>query len=131
MAAISPQRGIDVSRRPYQRRQYLVDCQCCHQWRTVETRALQAVCQEAKTCPQCMKDDYWLLRVQIVAIEVHMERIVKQGQELPEDQRGPLRLAYTKKAQQLARAKARLEKLRPADNHCDVVHNDLQSYKVG
>lgn len=121
------QSATSVSRRPYQRRTLITSCTVCGQWSAVPDRATQDICKEAGACLRCMKDP-WLLRVQIVDLEVRMESIVKRAQSLPEDRRGGLRMVYAKRARQLATARAKLEKLnadnqnppQPAHRHAEV-----------
>lgn len=103
------QKDIEVARQ--RTRAYIVDCSICHRWSSVPTLEIQSICREAGVCPACMRNDFFLLRVRIAAIEMHLESLKKKGQALPEDEREPLREMYSRKARQLADARAKLESL--------------------
>ena len=92
-------------------RMWLVDCPVCHRWSTVPTLHVQAICREAACCLDCMKNEYFVLKVRIVAIEEAMALLVNRGKKLPEDQRGPLREVYARKTRQLKAAREQLTKL--------------------
>lgn len=98
-------------RSPPRARTYLVDCKVCHTWSSVPTLEVQEICREAGVCVGCMRNDFFLLKVRIVAIDLAMESIVKRGQKMPEDRRPLLRTVYAKKAKQLAAARAQLAEL--------------------
>jgi len=63
-----------------------------------------------------MKDDYYMLKVEIAATEQALESIVRRALKLPDEQRQPLRHVYVRKAGQLADARDRLALL---DAHRD------------
>lgn len=96
---------------PPRQRQLLVDCSICHTWSTVPTLEAQQICREAKCCVGCMRNDFFLLRIRIVAIEQAMESIAKRGRLLPDDRKPMLRTVYAKKARQLAECRAQLADL--------------------
>lgn len=58
-----------------------------------------------------MRNDYFLLRVRIAAIEAAMTSITKRGKQMPEDRKPMLRKVYQKKAKQLAETRAQLAEL--------------------
>lgn len=96
---------------PHHTRQLLVSCSVCHTWSSVPNKEIQSICREAKCCVGCMRNDYFLLKVRIVAIELAMESIAKRGAQLPEDRRPMLRSVYARKARQLAAARIQLAAL--------------------
>lgn len=105
------QRGIDMPRGPYRARTWLYDCRVCHQWVPVISLEVQSICREAGACPDCIRHDFFLLRIRIVAIEQVLEWVTKRAKKLPEDQRGPLRELYSRKARQLSTVRTQLERL--------------------
>jgi hypothetical protein len=109
---IRVQSDTDVARKsPPRQRQLLVDCKICHTWSTVPTVEAQQICREAGVCVSCMRNDYFLLKIRIVAIECAMESIVKRGKLMPEDRKPMLRKVYAKKAKQLVDCRAQLAEL--------------------
>lgn len=111
MAAMNHQQVTDMPRRPYQSRQWVFNCPVCHQWQPVASRELQQVCKDAGACPDCVRNDYWVLRMRIVAIEIHLEQLAKAGAAAPEERKPFLRGVYQRKLEVLARAKAQLAAL--------------------
>lgn len=106
---ISVLKATEVPRQ--RKRTYLVDCSICHTWSSVPTLEVQSICREAGVCVACMRNDYFLLKVRIAAIEAAMESIAKRGQHMPEDRRPLLRSVYAKKALQLKAARRQLADL--------------------
>lgn len=100
-----------VRHSPSRQRSLLVDCPVCMRWSSVPTLNVQAICREAGCCLDCMRNEYFLLKVRIEAIEGAMRSIAKRGQRLPEDQRPALREVYARKAEQLNKARAQLAAL--------------------
>lgn len=98
-------------RSTHQRRSLLVDCPVCHRWSSVPTLNVQAICREAGCCLDCMRNDYFLLKIRIEAIQGAMASIAKRGQKLPENERPALREVYARKAQQLVQAREQLAAL--------------------
>lgn len=96
-----------MPRRPYKPRTYLYNCPACHTWQPIATLTAQKECYERGACPRCQRDDGWLARVQVAAIEEHLARLVTLGRAAPEQDKARLRALYVKKVQQLAEAKAR------------------------
>lgn len=108
----SPLWGSEVRRSPPRARTYLVDCKVCHQWHSVATIEIQSICKEAGACPDCMRNDYFLLRVKIAALEMHLDELVKRGQKMPEGAgRDFMRKMYTKKLGQLTTARKQIATL--------------------
>lgn len=97
--------------RPYRSRTWIVNCTCCHQWVPVPSREVQEICKETGTCPKCIRDDYWMLRIRVIAIQQVLEWIVRKGKKLPESERAPLRDLYARKAKQLDRIQMQLIEL--------------------
>lgn len=93
------------------KRMLLVDCPVCHRWSTVPTLNVQRICREAGACLDCMKNEYFLLKVRIEAIQDVMTKIARRGASLPEQERPPLREIYARKGKQLAAVRAQLERL--------------------
>lgn len=102
---------MERASKPYRPRELIVDCSICHRWTSVPSREIQDICRDAGACVACMRSDYFLLRIRIVAIELAMESIAKRGAKLPEDRKPLLRTVYAKKAKQLAAARAQLAEL--------------------
>lgn len=93
------------------KRMYIVNCSVCHRWCSVPSLELQSICREAGACLDCMKNDYFLLRVRIVAVEEVLRVIVRKGKALPEERREQWRMVYVRKTRQLSRLRAQLEEL--------------------
>jgi hypothetical protein len=91
---------------------YVVDCKVCHRWSSVPTIEIQTICRDAGACLECMKHDYFVLKVRIAAIEMHLDELAARGKQMPEGTgRNFLRNLYGKKSAQLAAARAELERL--------------------
>jgi hypothetical protein len=90
------------------RRMYLYGCPICHRWFTVPTLEEQAVLRDCGACAACCRDQGWVLRVRIAAIEQHLAELMARGQALPMGEREPVRVAYRHKHAQLVQAQARL-----------------------
>jgi hypothetical protein len=96
-----------MSRRPYRTRQYLFHCKVCHTWQPIATLTAQKECYDRGACPRCQRDDGWLARVQVAAIEEHLQRLVQLGKAAPEADKPRYRALYRKKQAQLIAARAR------------------------
>lgn len=94
-----------MTRRPYRPRQYLYACPRCKQWSGVKTLDEQAACRQQGACPRCQRDDGWLARVRIAAIEEHLARLVTLGRAAPECDKARLRALYVKKQAHLQAAR--------------------------
>lgn len=93
------------------KRTWIVDCKICHRWSSVPTLNMQAICREAGACLDCMKDEYFMLKVRIAAIEMVIENIAKRGKRLTEDERPALREVYVRKSRQLTAVREQLARL--------------------
>ena len=108
---ISPLEATEMRKSPPRARTYLVSCSVCHQWHSVPSVEIQSICKEAGACPDCMRNDYFLLRVKIAALEMHLDELVKRAKSMPEDRRVFLRSIYVKKSAELSTARERLKTL--------------------
>ncbi len=101
-------------------RHHVYSCPACRQWRVCLSSELRQLCRECGACVECWRTDFYRLRCHIARIEAAIMdaddapggRIAYLARQRPERERGIYRQLWRKREQQLAAARAVLERVR-------------------